>query len=44
MGDLSDFQRGVRFSGAFVSKTANLSGVSRAGYDGLQNSCEDIIS
>jgi len=48
VGDLSDFQRGqivgARLAGNFVNKTGNLSGVSRAGYNGTYKSWEDIIT
>jgi hypothetical protein len=44
MGDFADFQRGARLPGAFVTKIGNLSGLSRAGYDGIQKSREDILN
>jgi hypothetical protein len=48
VGDFSDFLRGqifaARLAGTFVNKSATLSGLSRAGYDGIHKSWEDIIS
>jgi len=48
VGDLSDFQRGqivgARLAGIIINKAGNLSGASRAGYNGTFRSWEDIIS
>jgi len=48
IGDLSDFQRGqivgACLVGASVTKMTTVLGVSRAGYDSISRSWEDIIS
>ena len=48
IGDMSDFQRGhiigACLVGASVTKTTTVLGVSRAGYDGICRSWEEIIS